>query len=76
VLATALQGALNVRRQAPPDGLEEAQIVARTIKDVMHQDHLLFNSVEDQVVFNDEVSVSKTSQLVLLRNPTELRMIR
>ena len=40
-------------------GLEQAQIISRTVKDAMHEDRLFFYHVENKIVLNDEVAISQ-----------------
>ena len=49
---------VDVIRQAPNEMLEETQIISCTVKNPMDVDRPLFNRVENEVVLDNQVTVS------------------
>ncbi len=56
--------------------LQQAKIISGTMENAMNINRLAFDSVEDEVVFNNEVSVVEPSELLFFRNLPQVRMFR
>lgn len=62
--------------EAPVADLQQSQIVSRSVYDTMNKNSLLGQGIEDKVIINNKIAVSKPGEFLFSRNPAERWIIR